>query len=328
MDKPFKTYNQQLGILRKRNLIIKDGSKAKKLLQNNGYYNIINGYKDIFLDSVLTKQFNDDRYKPGTTFENIYALYEFDRNIRIILLKYILQMETSLKTKVAYYFSEAFKKDFNYLDINNFDSSNPQTAAKLINNLTNVIKNNTDSSDPQCARFYHYLDKHKELPLWVLVTKMTMGNIIHFYNGMKIAQKQLIIKEIVETYEKTYKFKIQITPKAQEDFISNMFNVINVLRNTCAHEERLYNIICKNNRGKTPRISLFHQASPHAFQSRLFDGIIILGLFITKKEYSCLVKAIKHEIDTLSKQLPQNMLNQVLIEMGFSKNWSKELNLP
>ena len=75
MDKPFKTYRQQLTILRGRNLVIKDGSKAIQILKNEGYYNIINGYKDIFLDMPQTKQYGDDRYKAGTTFEHIYALY-------------------------------------------------------------------------------------------------------------------------------------------------------------------------------------------------------------------------------------------------------------
>lgn len=55
MDKPFKTYRQQLTILRGRNLVIKDGSKAIQILKNEGYYNIINGYKDIFLDMPQTK---------------------------------------------------------------------------------------------------------------------------------------------------------------------------------------------------------------------------------------------------------------------------------
>ena len=50
--KPFKTYNQQLKILRDRNLIIKNGSKAISILKRDNYYNIINGYKDIFLETV------------------------------------------------------------------------------------------------------------------------------------------------------------------------------------------------------------------------------------------------------------------------------------
>lgn len=48
MSKPFKTYRQQLNILRSRNLIIDNGSKAIDILKKEGYYNIINGYKEIF----------------------------------------------------------------------------------------------------------------------------------------------------------------------------------------------------------------------------------------------------------------------------------------
>lgn len=326
MDKPFKTYRQQLSILRGRNLIIKNGTKAISILKANGYYNIINGYKDIFLDSVLTQQYGEDRYKAGTTFENIFALYDFDRNIRSILLKYILIMETSLKTKISYHFSETYNKDFNYLDINNFNNKDPKTAAKLINDLTNVIKNNT-SSNPQGAKFYHYLDKHKELPLWVLVTKMTLGNTIHFYNGMKDVDKLSIITEITSIYKKSYKTKISIPLTEQEASISNMFVIINTLRNTCAHEERLYNIVCKNN-NKIPKISLFHHHHIRQFQAKLFDGIIILGLFLNKKEYKSLINLLENQIKILSSELPQNMFNQVLIHMGFPKDWKDEIELP
>lgn len=326
MEKPFKTYRQQLNILRSRGLTINNGSKAIKILKTNGYYNIINGYKDIFLDITLTQQHGNDRYKANTTFENIFALYDFDRSIRNILLKYILIMETSLKTKIAYFFSEAYNKDFNYLDVNNYDNTDPKIAAKLINDLTNVIKNNTNPN-PQGAKFYHYLDKHKELPLWVLATKMTLGNTIHFYNGMKMKEKLKVIEDITTTFEKEHNMHISISRNDQESFISNMFSIINILRNTCAHEERLYNIVCKNN-NKSLKIALFHKTTPRPFQAKLFDGILILGLFISRKEYKCLISSIEYEIRNLQKQLPQNIFNQVLINMGFPKNWKSEILLP
>lgn len=60
IDKPFKTYYQQLRILRSRNLLIPNGSRAVKILKRENYYNIINGYKDIFLDS----NYSTDFYNP------------------------------------------------------------------------------------------------------------------------------------------------------------------------------------------------------------------------------------------------------------------------
>ena len=58
MSKPFKTYRQQLNILRSRNLIIDNGSKAIDILKKEGYYNIINGYKEIFRWNIIKKNGN------------------------------------------------------------------------------------------------------------------------------------------------------------------------------------------------------------------------------------------------------------------------------
>lgn len=86
MSKPFKTYRQQLAILRSRGLDIKNGSRAIRILKRENYYSVINGYKNIFLD----KKSSVEKYKQGTSFEDIYSLFDFDRNIRHLFLKNIL----------------------------------------------------------------------------------------------------------------------------------------------------------------------------------------------------------------------------------------------
>lgn len=116
-------------------------------------------------------------------------------------------MESSLKTKVSYYFSERYKQNFNYLDINNFDNQNPQKITKLIARLSSVITQNSEQKD-QGGQFYHYLDKHKELPLWVLTTKMTLGEIIHFFGALEISIKDKIVNEFIDTFKKEYSIKI------------------------------------------------------------------------------------------------------------------------
>ena len=44
-NKPFKTYREQLDILRSRNLIIENEERAIDILRRVNYYNLINGYK-------------------------------------------------------------------------------------------------------------------------------------------------------------------------------------------------------------------------------------------------------------------------------------------
>ena len=93
MDKTFKTHDELISLLISRNLDIstpEHKSFAKKVLQHEGYYNLINVYSKLFLAST----FPDDQYKTGCTMEEIFALYDFDRKLRNIMFKYILSVET------------------------------------------------------------------------------------------------------------------------------------------------------------------------------------------------------------------------------------------
>ena len=84
--KDFKTYAEQIDLLKTRGLIINDETFALEKLKEENYYNIINGYKDLFITPGTT-----DNFITGTTFEEIYYLYDFDRILRNILFKQILK---------------------------------------------------------------------------------------------------------------------------------------------------------------------------------------------------------------------------------------------
>lgn len=82
-DKSYKSYRQQLNILRSRGMVIgkgSQGSRVMRILERENYYNVINGYKELFLDVKATPN-TDETYKTGTTFNEVYALYNFDREL-------------------------------------------------------------------------------------------------------------------------------------------------------------------------------------------------------------------------------------------------------
>ena len=123
-DKSYKSYRQQLNILRSRGMAIgkgSQGSRVMRILERENYYNVINGYKELFLASKATAT-ADETYKTGTTFDEVYALYNFDRELRNIYLKYLLKLENTFKTVIAHEFSAKYGHD-NYLKIENFDNS-------------------------------------------------------------------------------------------------------------------------------------------------------------------------------------------------------------
>ena len=92
-QKAFKTISEQVDILRKRGVTVPNDRSIEKYLGQENYYNIINGYKDLFLLTIKT-EISDETYKKGTSFFEIKystSCCRWNRywNNRIIIRKYI-----------------------------------------------------------------------------------------------------------------------------------------------------------------------------------------------------------------------------------------------
>ena len=75
-SKIFKTLDQQIEILRNKGLVINDEPFARKILFRENYY-FVTGYRHLFMDKP-----RNGNYLEGTTFEELYAMFIFDRKIR------------------------------------------------------------------------------------------------------------------------------------------------------------------------------------------------------------------------------------------------------
>ena len=93
MTKEFKSTNELIEILNSKGVSIKDENNVKYLIEKYSYYSIVNSYKWIFKTG--------ENYKDNASFEEIFAMYKFDKNLKIIMLKYILEIEAVIKTKIA-----------------------------------------------------------------------------------------------------------------------------------------------------------------------------------------------------------------------------------
>lgn len=317
MSRPFHTYEEQLKKLKSRRLIIDDDEKVIKILKRKNYYDIINGYKDDFIDKPATITAGDDVYKEGTNFKDINLLYEFDAEIRSIILKNILKLENIIKTKISYVFSKEKTQEFNYLNINNYDDTKKESATRVIAEISNVIRNCMSQNYTGGRQISHYLDIHKNLPLWVLVKQLTFGNISYFYSSIEESLQKEICEEIAVEYEKEYEKNIIVNEKNMEQILK----FINNIRNICAHNERLYNITVRINRNRIPRIT--HSHIDFSFRSKLFDVLIILKLFITRKEFQILTKEISDEIGKLGLNYSTRVFGDILNQTGIPRKWKK-----
>ena len=141
--KEYKTFNQQLTILRNRGMIVPQNGAPKRFLEQENYYNVINGYKDIF----LTKDAQGNPIKPeayiqNTHFDELKALFLFDRELRFLFLKYLLIFENSFKTVISHEFSRKYPKANSYPDIANYRDDDPKSVLKQISILTKTIHEN------------------------------------------------------------------------------------------------------------------------------------------------------------------------------------------
>ena len=107
--KEFKTIDEQIEILKDKGLSFNDEALAKKILLRENYF-FISGYRDAFYKSNKDKAFIN-----GATFEELYALFMFDRNIRNILFKNLLIVENNLKSIFSYQLSRKYGYNLVYI---------------------------------------------------------------------------------------------------------------------------------------------------------------------------------------------------------------------
>lgn len=109
------TISEQIENLRNIGLKFNDVKYAKEVLTRISYYRLIKGY------SINLKE--NGRYKKNVTFEDIISLYEFNGELRTIILKLVEDVEISLRANITNHFSIKYG-NFSYKDINNFEKKN------------------------------------------------------------------------------------------------------------------------------------------------------------------------------------------------------------
>ena len=310
--KPFKTHDELITLLEERGIDFSaSGSKsfAKKKLQRIGYYNLINGYSPLFLDRST-----ENKYLSGTTIEEIYNLFLFDRKLRQILLSYILPLETNVKSLVAYYFPMQHPET-NYLTYENFDTSRRNSSQNIMNLIAEIQRQIAGRvSDPSIS---HYLRNYGYVPLWVLNNILTLGTISKFYSLMQQQERQDISK---------------IFHLADDELENILFYISNV-RNFCAHGNRLYcyrskRPLCDTSFHETAAIEK-NTGNEYIHGKRdLFAVMIALKLTVSKTEYRQLVKAVDIALKNLNQRLHTINIEIVLSSMGFPNDWKAKLLLP
>ncbi len=300
--KIFRTLDEQVDIFKRRGLLVDDEERARQILFRENYF-FISGYRHLF-----TQNGKKDLFIEGTTFEELYATFVFDRRIRNIFFKNILIVENNIKSIMSYQLSKKYGyKEKDYLDVKNFSSDGLQ--ARQVRDVLNKVRRQIRINGSKHTATYHYINNYGFIPLWILVKVLSFGIMSEFYDILKIEDKE----EIAKAYS--------LDTETLRIYLSLLSN----FRNVCAHEDILYDHRVQRSIPDCEYHKLLDiqkEEDEYLYgKNDLFSLVIILKYMLTHNEFSLMIDEIKNEVDLLDEKISTVPLNTILNKIGFPSNF-------
>lgn len=214
--KPF-TVAEHIQQLRERGLSIVDEHLAKHYLEHVSYYRLAGYWWPMQSDKT------EHKFKEHSKFEDVVALYNFDRELRILLFDVIEKIEISLRTKLIYHLSHEFDPWW-FQNTIIF-----QDTGALIETLAS-IKEEVDRSKDIFIKEHRkkYKDDLRFPPAWKTLELTSFGSLSKLYGNLKntIKSKDIIAQEL---------------GAVNHTYLPSWLQSIAQIRNYCAHHSRLWN---------------------------------------------------------------------------------------
>ena len=145
-------------------------AEVEKELKAIGFYRL-RGYSFHLYDNLTKK------YVPGTKFENILKLYQFDQKLSSLIISMISKIEVALRVRLV----EALLVHGDSLILQ--DSSIFSDKKMYWQNLSTIASEIARSND---VFIKHNFDKHEgEVPVWAVVEVLSFGTLSKIIKNLK-----------------------------------------------------------------------------------------------------------------------------------------------
>lgn len=214
--KPALTIAQQIAKLVAEGMIVGDAALAHHCLQHISYYRL----SAYWLYFEHPKGQAGPRFKAETTFEDVIALYEFDRGLRLLVLDAVERIEVAIRGSWAYVLATK-AGSHGYLD-------------GLLYSNQHIFADNCRKLDEEADRskdtfILHYKAKYSgpaRPPVWMASELMSFGLLSRWYALLHDQKDRQAVAAPFALDETVF------VPAVQH---------ISTVRNTCAHHGRLWN---------------------------------------------------------------------------------------
>ncbi len=308
MEKTFKTLEEQIHILQSKGLVIPDEEYAKEILLRENYF-FLSGYRHLFLESSTNRVFFQ-----GTTFNELYSLFYFDRHIRNIIFKNLLIIENNIKSIMAYELSQKYGiREEQYLNPKNFVRESDRK--KQVNDLIKKLKRQIRINGGQHQATQHYIDHYGYIPLWIVVKILSFGIVGEFFSILKSEDQ----RNVADFFH------------VQSDHLLIWLPILANYRNLCAHEDVLFE---HKTQRTIPNTRFHHELGISKMDGEyvygkgdLFALVIILKNMLRADDFYLMMESLDYEINLLSSKLKTIPVNKVLDRMGFPENYKEIVRL-
>jgi abortive infection bacteriophage resistance protein len=211
---PALDYAGQLKRLKERGLVIENEAKALHLLENISYFRL-SGY----WYPILAHPKSEKTFKPGSSFNQAFSIYCFDRELRKVVSGELEKIEIAIRAKMIYILSHAFGP-FWFHDRELFIS--PQKYEESISKL----RIEKTRSDEFFIKDFDRKYSDSLPPSWMILEISSFGNLSSFYYNLKPGSVKRTIANHFGLEEKVFE---------------SWLHCLVYVRNICAHHTRLWN---------------------------------------------------------------------------------------
>ncbi|WP_176560280.1 Abi family protein [Brevibacillus dissolubilis] len=204
------TYEEQINLLKSRNLLLFNEEKAIQFLKGVNYYR---------WSAYTLSLKRDNVFKEGVTFEHVCNLYEFDKKLRHLLIPMLERVEILFRTRIAYHIAHQYGA-LGYEESTHFE--NIDFHQEFMNRMEDEIKRNKRNEF-----ILHHKQKYGgQIPIWVAVEVMSFGVLSMLFSNMRSTDKKSIAEQL---------------GNIPSEYIESWLVCLAYVRNVCAHFGRLYN---------------------------------------------------------------------------------------
>ncbi len=300
------SFQDQISLLKQRDLVVDNEPKAIDYLQEISYYRL----SAYFLPYQKTK----DKFNPNTNFKQIIETYSFDRELRLLVFDCIERIEVAIRTQMVYGMAMHYN-DSHWQDNQNlFITPYYNKIGNLVDpysDFQSIISKAKTARTPEVF-IKHYIDhynKPSNPPSWMCLELLTMGELSHLYRGLKNNSDK---KRIANFFD--------VHPTVFESWL----HTLTYVRNICAHHSRLWNRDLAIEPEKLLKPVGNWVSKPFENNKRMFYFICVLKYLITRANPG---NSLKDKLQNLFKKYPMVPIQYIGIPSdgkGNALDWENE----